>query len=224
MSDQTFSIHPIGVIHTPFKQKLGIPRQPGLAPSSLGTIKLRPEYAREDTLRELETFDYLWIHFWCHLSQSWRETVKPPRLGGKDKVGVFATRSPHRPNPIGLSVVKLEKVTKDFSIIVSDIDLADQTPIIDIKPYIPLWDSKPEAKLGWIERQPHMPSYQILWGDDIDRSQYPETFTMLLEETLRWNPRPSFEKSLDRTYTHTVDNYDVTWTFTGDCIRILAIT
>ena len=103
-------------VETPFVQKLGIPRQPSLAPSVKGRVILNREFAREDTLRGIESFSHLWILYWCHKSDSWRETIRPPRLGGKEKVGFLATRSPHRPNPIGLSVVKFEGIDSEKGI------------------------------------------------------------------------------------------------------------
>ena len=215
-----FKLSSIGVIHTAFKQKLSIPRQPGLAPSAQGIIKLNSDYAREDTLRGLESFDYLWIFFWCHASNSWRETVKPPRLGGKEKVGVFATRSPHRPNPIGLSAVKLERITSDFELIVSGIDILDQTPILDIKPYIHMWDSHPNASLGWINKQPDMPVYAVKWEDKIQKQELPISLVQIISETLKFNPRPAYDKSLNRHYTHQVDEFDITWSFDGEVVWI----
>ncbi len=215
-----FEVTSLGHIETPFKQKLGIPRQPGLAPSAEGIIHLNKEYAREDTLRGLESFDYLWIFFWCHESHSWRETVKPPRLGGKEKVGVFATRSPHRPNPIAISAVKLEKITDDYKIIVSGVDLLDQTPILDIKPYIHMWDSHPNASLGWINNQPELPAYPVVYKSEEFKKLLDAKLELLLFETLRWNPRPSYQKNLEQTFTHTVGHVDVTWRFDGEQIII----
>jgi hypothetical protein len=147
------------------------------------------------------------------LSESWRPTVKPPRLGGQEKVGVFATRSPHRPNPIAMSAVTLEEITEKFELIVSGVDLVDGTPIIDIKPYIHLWDSHPDANLGWIEKQPEMPEYPVVWLQESDRDLIGPELTLLLEETLRWNPRPNYGKESQRSYSHRLDSFDITWSF-----------
>ena len=219
----TYDLSPIGTIQTPFTQKLGIPRQPGLAPSAVGTIILNKDFAREDTLRELETFSHVWIMFWCHQSESWRETIRPPRLGGKEKVGFMATRSPHRPNPIGLSVVRLESIDKNFNIHVSGVDILDNTPIIDIKPYIPMWDSIPEASSGWIERTPELKPVDVIWSNESDKNLTHEQKS-LIEETLRWNPRPSYEKKLDRSFIHTVFQVEVTWSFDGSKVTVKKTT
>jgi len=219
----SFNVRSLGVITTPFTQKLGIPRQPGLAPSAYGVIKLHKDFAREDTLRELKSFSHLWLMFWCHQSDSWRETIRPPRLGGKEKVGFIATRSPHRPNPIGLSVVKLESVDKDFNIHVSGVDILDQSPIIDIKPYIPMWDSLPEANSGWIEKTPELKPVKVIWSEGV-RASLSLEHIQIIEETLRWNPRPSYEKNLDRSFIHTVSGVEVTWSFDGEKVSIESTT
>lgn len=145
----------IAHIRTDFPDKFGIPRQSGLVESLQGTIIFEPEYRNPEILRGLEEFSHIWLlwKFSKSKKEHWSATVKPPRLGGKKRVGVFATRSPFRPNDIGLSCVKLEKIELDEKvgpiILVSGVDLLDMTPIYDIKPYIPFTDCKPEASEGY---------------------------------------------------------------------------
>ncbi len=220
-----FNLQIIGKIETPFTQKLGIPRQPNLAPNIKGRILLNKEFAREDTLRGLETFSHLWILYWCHMSTSWRETIRPPRLGGREKLGFFATRSPHRPNPIGLSVVKFEGIDSDFNILISGMDILNETPVLDIKPYLPMWDSLPEASNGWIEQT------ETLRPLPVNFDQLPSAQLQLLhneqktalKETLCWDPRPAYIKDEDRSFIHQIFDLEITWKRDPEKITILAI-
>ena len=142
-------------IHTQFPEKFGIPRQSGLVPSALGSIVMEPEYRNPDAFKGIEEFSHLWLlwEFSKAKQDGFHATVAPPRLGGKERRGVFATRSPFRPNSIGLSCVKLEQVTYDTPdgpiLTVSGVDLLDGTPIYDIKPYLPYVDAHPEAAGGF---------------------------------------------------------------------------
>jgi tRNA-Thr(GGU) m(6)t(6)A37 methyltransferase TsaA len=145
------NFEPIGYIESCFKERFGTPRQPSLVPSAQATLKLRPELNLSAGLKGLEGFSHVWLVFVFHqnTNKSVKTTVHPPRLQG-ESIGVFATRSPHRPNPIGLSVVKLEKITKD-ELVLSGIDLIDGTPILDIKPYLPEIDAVKNASGGWTD-------------------------------------------------------------------------
>ncbi len=149
------SVKAIGFVSSPFKEKFGIPRQPGLMSQAKGIIKLNPDPDLKTALRSLEQFSHLWIVFVFHQhgGHKWKPSIRPPRLGGNVKVGVLASRSPHRPNPIGISAVAIEKIDLDAingpEIFVSGVDLLDGTPVLDIKPYIPYADSIPEANAGW---------------------------------------------------------------------------
>ena len=152
----TLTLSLIAHIHTPFAEKFGVPRQSGLAPTA-GRIVFAPEYRNPDALRGLEGFSHLWLVWVFDRSarDGWSPTVRPPRLGGNQRMGVFATRSPFRPNPIGLSCVELSGVewdTPDGPVLhVRGADLVDGTPILDIKPYLPYCDAKPEAKGGFTD-------------------------------------------------------------------------
>ena len=162
----------IAHIRTDFPDKFGIPRQSGLVESLQGTIIFEPEYRNPEILRGLEEFSHIWLlwKFSKSKKEHWSATVKPPRLGGKKRVGVFATRSPFRPNDIGLSCVKLEKIELDEKvgpiILVSGVDLLDMTPIYDIKPYIPFTDCKPEASEGYT-RETKMHELEVIFPQNL---------------------------------------------------------
>jgi len=225
MTFSKLEIEPIGLIHSPFQQKLGIPRQPGLAQSVESKIILNPNLAKEEVLRGLESFSHLWILYWCHKSESWRETIRPPRLGGKKKLGVFATRSPHRPNPVGLSVVTIKSINSDYSISIHGADILDQTPLVDLKPYLPLWDSIPAANNGWVDTTEELKPVTVEIKECCKEKfggldQYTQT---IIFETLRWDPRPAYAKEEGRNFTHTINHFDVTWAKTKASIQVIDV-
>ncbi len=193
-----FIFEQIGVIETDFHDKFGIPRQPGLAKSARGVIKLNHHPFLLQALKGLDSFSHLWIVFVFHQhdSKAWKPSIRPPRLGGAKKVGVLASRSPHRPNPIGLSCVKIEKID-GYDIHVSGVDLLNNTPVLDIKPYVPYADSIPEADGGWaregITRVPLKYSEQALEMIDKVRQKNPD-FPKLVEEVIELDPRPASQR------------------------------
>jgi len=177
-------VTPIAHIHTDFKDKFGIPRQSGRVPSLEGRIVFLPQYRNPDALRGLEGFSHLWLLFDFSLShrEQWSPTVRPPRLGGNKRIGVFASRSPFRPNPIGLSAVRLLRIEYSESeggiLIVGGCDLLDGTPILDIKPYLPFSDCHPDAIGGYADKVneyrlevdfPRKPPYHSPYGKATDR-------------------------------------------------------
>ena len=150
-----YNLEPIGTIESCFKEKFGIPRQPGLAPAAQATLVLHPPYSNPGAMAGLEAFSHIWLIYIFHAIEKgkWKPTVRPPRLGGNKRTGVFATRSNFRPNPLGISAVKLEKIVPDGETIrleLSGVDLLDGTPVLDIKPYIPFADAHPDATSGWL--------------------------------------------------------------------------
>ncbi len=152
----THTIQPVGVVHSCFTEKFGIPRQPGLVTSGAGEIELLPEFSRDELLKEIDGFSHIWISFLFHqaLEDGWRPTVRPPWLGGQKRVGVFASRSPHRPNFMGLSVVRLEAIEKRDKTIflkISGGDMLDGTPVLDIRPYLPYSDRINDATNGYAD-------------------------------------------------------------------------
>jgi tRNA-Thr(GGU) m(6)t(6)A37 methyltransferase TsaA len=192
----TYEFKPIGVAHTPFTQRFGIPRQPGLVPGAKGVLKLGSDPDLLHAIKGLEAFTHLWIVF------VWKPTIRPPRLGGKVKMGVLASRSPHRPNPIGLSAVQLDRI--DFTakggpeIHVNGIDLLDGTPILDIKPYLPYADSIPNAGSGWAheEIQKTEVAFEPKAEEKIAHAEANgfEGLRDLIEQLLAIDPRPGFQK------------------------------
>ena len=148
MTTETLSVRPIGVVHSPFKERVDAPRQPILARGVEGSIELFSGRNFEQALEDIQGFNFIWVVFWFHLNTTWKPKVSPPRSGLRR--GVFATRSPYRPNPIGLSVVNLRKVD-GLILSVQSLDILDGTPVLDLKPYIPYTDSLPDANSGWLE-------------------------------------------------------------------------
>lgn len=154
-----FHFKPIGIIHSCFTQKFGIPRQPGLSSHAHATLELHHDYARTEAVRELASFSHIWVVFVFHQNTGlkWKPTVRPPRLGGNKRIGVFASRSGHRPNPIGISAVRLQGVESGAGKVVlhlGGVDLLDGTPVLDIKPYIPYADAIEDAESGYAEQAP----------------------------------------------------------------------
>ncbi len=147
----SYSLEPIGYVRSCFREKFGTPRQPGLIPSATGEIVVHPPYHTPHAFTQLEQFSHIWVLFLFHqaLRDEWKPRVRPPRLGGNQSLGVFASRSPFRPNNIGLSPLKLERIEygeRPGRLFVSGIDLLDGTPVLDIKPYVPYADALPEAR------------------------------------------------------------------------------
>ena len=158
MNDLTLTLHPIAVIHTPYKEKFSVPRQPDLVQDGIGIVELLPPYNSPEAVRGLEQFSHLWLIFQFDKVPhgKWQSTVRPPRLGGNQRVGVFASRATHRPNPLGLSKVELRQVECIHGRVflhLGSVDLVDGTPIFDIKPYIAYADSEPEAKSSFAQEK-----------------------------------------------------------------------
>lgn len=186
----------IATYHSPLKEKFGIPRQAGLAPALEGRIIFEPSFRDPNALRGMEGFSHLWLLWGFSANRetgSWSPTVRPPRLGGNASLGVFATRSPYRPNPIGLSAVSIKKIelsTPDGPVIhVAGADLMDGTPIYDIKPYVAYADAHPDAVNGFVDANPWQPLTVII-PDDI-RAQIPDAEA--LEQVLSQDPRPQYQ-------------------------------
>ncbi len=202
----------IAHIHTDFPEKFGLPRQSGLVKELKGRIVFLPEYQNADALRGIEEYDYLWLlwKFEGVEREKWSPTVRPPRLGGETHMGVFATRSPFRPNPIGLSSVKLERVelTKEGPILeVSGIDLRDKTPIYDIKPYLPYVDSHPEARGGFAHEKASY-ALEVEFPEELLR-QIPKEKQAAIVKVLEQDPRPAYHKDAERKYGVAFAGFDV---------------
>ena len=206
----------IAHIHTDFPTKFGIPRQSGLVNSLKGTIVFEPEYRNPDALRGLEGFSHIWViwGFSKAMGNKWSPTVRPPRLGGNIRVGVFATRSPFRPNPIGLSSVKLEGIEQIAGqgtvLQVSGVDMMDNTPIYDIKPYLPYVDSHPEAEAGFAE--PIKDYRLVVKFPDQWLCLIPEECREAILEVLALDPRPSYQEDPNRIYGMEFGGFDINFT------------
>ncbi|MBQ8369155.1 MAG: tRNA (N6-threonylcarbamoyladenosine(37)-N6)-methyltransferase TrmO [Clostridia bacterium] len=222
----------IAHIRTDFPDKFGLPRQSGIVPGLSGTIVFEKEYRNPDALRGLEGYSHLWI-IWGFSgafassgeSRKWSPTVRPPRLGGNRRMGVFATRSPNRPNPIGLSCVKLESVeygTDAGAVIhVSGIDMMDGTPIYDIKPYLPHADCQPDA-LGGFSSDVTGERVEVVIPDAL-LAKLPENKRDALTALLREDPRPSYQNDPERIYGFPYAGFEVKFTVSNGVLTVCGI-
>lgn len=217
----------IARIRTDFPTKFGIPRQSGLVESLKGMILFEPEYRNPDAVRGLEGFSHIWLiwQFSESLRETWSATVRPPRLGGNTRYGVFATRSPFRPNPLGLSSVKLDNIELDAKLgpvlHVSGVDLMDTTPIYDIKPYLPFIDSRPEAIGGFADA---FKEYAL-------EVEFPEKWISFIPierretliEVLSNDPRPSYQDDAERIYGFEFMQYDIRFTVRDGILSVCEV-
>lgn len=221
----SFSFEPIGTARSCFPEKFGIPRQPGLVGEAQAVIELASDPRFAETVRDLDAFSHCWVLFVFHdaLKEGWNPTVRPPRLGGSRRVGVFASRSPHRPNPIGLSAVRIERIEparkgRGPRVHVSGVDWLDGTPILDLKPYLPYSDSRPRATTGWLPSAPPR-TRQVTFTlaararlRTLERSGYPK-LKKLITGLLRQDPRPAHQNDeIDRIYKMRLLDLDLHWT------------
>ena len=217
----------IGHIHTEFPTTFGVPRQSGIIASLQGTIVFEPEYRNPEAVRGLEAFSHLWLiwEFSEAKRDTWSPTVRPPRLGGNTRMGVFATRSPFRPNPIGLSSVKLEKIEMDPQLgpvlHVSGADLMDGTPIYDIKPYIVYTDSHPEAVSGFATT-PAERLLEVVFPEDLLEKVVPEQRESL-KAVLAHDPRPQYQDDPNRVYGMAFGPYEVRFKVNDPNLTVLDI-
>ena len=214
----------IGHIHTDFSSKFGIPRQSGLVPELKGIITFEPEFRNPQAFRGLEEFSHIWILWKFSKSEKehWSATVKPPRLGGKKRMGVFATRSPYRPNDIGLSSVKLEKISFDEKLgpmlYVAGADLLDGTPIYDIKPYIAYTDSHPDAAEGFAGTVKEK-ELQVDFPEEL-LEKLPKEKRDAILGVLSQDPRPAYDTDETRLYGVEFAGFDVRFTVTGELLQV----
>jgi len=215
----------IARIHTDFPTKFGIPRQSGIVASLQGKIVFEPEYRIPEAVRGLEDFSHIWLlwEFSEAVRDSWSPTVRPPRLGGNVRKGVFATRSPFRPNPIGLSSVRLEKVDIDPNLgpvlYVSGADLMDGTPIYDIKPYIAYTDSHPEAVSGFAST-PAEYLLEVVFPEDL-LQKIPENQRKSLVDVLAHDPRPQYQDDPERIYGMAFGGMEVKFKVEGNRLVVV---
>lgn len=222
-------IKPIARIYTEFPEKFGIPRQSGLAKALRGRIIFEPQYRNPDALRGLEGFSHMWL-IWefsaNRTSRQWQPTVRPPRLGGNAHLGVFATRSPFRPNPLGLSCVEIDSIdlfTEDGPVItVKGADLMDGTPIYDIKPYIRYADSRQQAVCGYVDALEER-SLKVVFPSELSGKIGDTSVIPSLIETLRLDPRPSYHDDPERVYGLSFAGLNVKFKVNGPVLTVVDV-
>jgi tRNA-Thr(GGU) m(6)t(6)A37 methyltransferase TsaA len=240
---EALTLTPIAITRSCFADKFGVPRQPGLTRHAHADLLIQPPFDREDAFRGLESASHLWLTFQFHqaVRAEWRPVVRPPRLGGNRKIGVFASRSPFRPNSLGLSVVRnrgLVRKQGKLVLQISDHDLIEGTPILDIKPYLPFADSISGAHLGWAEEAPvellpvvFLPEAQQQLAElckDDSPQKYPD-FAALIEDVVSYDPRPSFRRGREEERIYGAHLYDVNVRFrfvtdeTGTRVEVLTV-
>ena len=228
-------LRPIGVVRTPFVEKFGIPRQGGLVDEIHATLVLDAPYNREAAWRGIEGFSHLWLLTWFHADKGAEAalTVRPPRLGGNARLGVFATRAPYRPNPVGLSLVRLVQVERldneTVQLHVAGADVLDGTPLLDVKPYLPYVEALPEARGGFAPDDSGG-RLRVVWTEQGRvacaswSARYPD-LAALVEALLARDPRPAYRNDEDggRVYGMRVYDLDVRWRVRGDAVEVLDV-
>lgn len=229
-----FSFNQIGVIRSPYKEKFAVPRQPGLIEDGGGELQLLAPYNQPEAVRGLSDFSHLWVMFVFHqtMDGGWRPTVRPPRLGGNARMGVFATRSTFRPNPIGMSLIELKAVHcrgTEVILELGSLDLVDGTPVIDIKPYLPFAESQPLARAGFAQTAPDADMqvcFSITAEQQLAQQQqrYPH-LRRFITQVLAQDPRPAYRKedSESREYAVLLLEFNVRWRVIGQQTEVLSI-
>lgn len=219
----TYHIDPVGFIQSPYKEKFAVPRQPRLAPSATSRVKLVGDANSPEAVRAIEQFSHLWLLFLFdqNLDAGWRPTVRPPRLGGNERIGVFASRATFRPNGIGMSAVELKGVVQEGNqtyLELGSVDLVDNTPIIDIKPYIPYSDSIPDALGGFAEKEPDILNVYLSIEAQKSLASHPQKshIEAVIKEVLGQDPRPAYKKGKTDTKEYAVNLFDLNVKFIVD--------
>lgn len=229
-----FELTAIGITHSPFKEKFGTPRQPGLVSEAHFTIELIPPYDTRDALEGIEQFSHLWVSFIFHKNKDkrWSPKVRPPRLGGNKSIGVFASRSPYRPNPMGLSVVELVGIREENNKLLIEIkgaDLVEGTPVLDIKPYIPYSDSIEQAKAGYAEQAPGT-KLGVIFSEQsrqqlkLASQQYPQ-LESFIRQVIELDPRPAYvgNNETSKQYGVKLFEFDVQWQVNKGLATIISL-
>ena len=229
-----FPITPIGTIRSPYREKFAVPRQPGLVSCAIGELELLPPFNDPLALREIEHFSHLWLIFQFHecADAPWHPTVRPPRLGGNARMGVFATRSTFRPNPVGMSLVELRGIRchKEHVILeLGGLDLVDGTPVVDIKPYLPFAESLPDARASYAQDAPQA-SVDVTFSEDLAEQlpkleqRYPH-LRQFIAEVLAQDPRPAYRKNEEegKTYAVWLLDFNVRWRVTPSGFEVFAL-
>lgn len=231
--NKSFEFHQIATVHSCYKEKFGIPRQSGLSDHAEAIIEFTEAYNNQEFIRELDGFSHIWVVFVFHqhTNKDIKATVRPPRLGGNKRIGVFASRSSYRPNPVGMSVVKLNKIITDkqkIQLHVTGADLLDGTPVIDIKPYIRYADSIVDARDAYAEFPPEK-SLDVVFSDEADIAlskitQHHKNFKDLIIETLSLDPRPAYIDDSSRVFGIALSDYNIQWLVKEGVAQVIKIT
>lgn len=205
-------LRPVAILRTPFAEKFGVPRQSGLIPEAEGRVEFGAEFAAPDFVRGLEAFSHVWLVTGFHQNPPWTgaATVRPPRLGGNERVGVFASRAPNRPNGLGLSLVRLLAI-EDGALRVGGVDMVDGTPVYDVKPYIPWCEALPDAKADWVREAPFVRGEEAVMIPVEVAAKVGETTTRLLRQMLRLDLQPAYQDEAGRMYGMTLAGWNITW-------------
>jgi len=228
-----YTFAPVGILRSPFREKFGIPRQPGLAPHAISRLELLPAFATAECLNGLQAFSHLWLLFAFHATaaQGWQPSVRPPRLGGNAMRGVFASRSMFRPNPLGLSAVELLDIVdgaQGKELILRGADVLDGTPVLDIKPYLPYADSLPHAQAAYAQTVP--PLLAVQWSEqavaDARVLAVPDALRLLIDEVLAQDPRPAYRSAGNdaREYGVWLADVNVRFTVVDNAVVIVALS
>lgn len=216
-------IRPVAILRTPFAEKFGVPRQSGLVPAAEGRVEFLPEFAAPDFVRGIEAFSHLWLVTGFHKNPAWdgAATVRPPRLGGNERVGVFASRSPLRPNGLGLSLVRLLAI-EPGALRVEGIDCVDGTPVYDIKPYLPYCEAKPDARADWAGTAPTArPVEQIVIPSEL-AATLPPGVLALARQLLALDLQPAYQAAeAGRIYGMTVAGWNLRWRHIGEAVEVV---
>ncbi|NAZ91024.1 tRNA (N6-threonylcarbamoyladenosine(37)-N6)-methyltransferase TrmO [Vibrio toranzoniae] len=222
-----YSIEPIGCIESPYKEKFAVPRQPRLVPTSSSRIRLVDSANCLESVRNIEQFSHVWLLFMFdkNLEAGWKPTVRPPRLGGNERIGVFASRATFRPNGIGMSAVELKGVSQEKGqtwVDLGSVDLVDGTPIIDIKPYIPYSDSIPDALAGFAADEPEVLEVNFSQQAQTKLVQHPQGHHIIqvIKEVLGQDPRPAYKKGKPDSKEYAVNLFDLNVKFVVETLFI----
>ena len=229
MGDQ-LEVKIIARVHSCYREKFGIPRQPGLVDRARASIEFFPPYNRKEMFKEIEKFSHIWVHFLFHeaVDDGWKTTVRPPALGGQQRVGVFASRSPHRPNHFGLSVVRLYGVKVNESGVSLDVgggDFLDNTPVIDIKPYVPYSDCVEDASAGYSGQK--IASLPVAFTEgarkfcEVYKNETSRDLQGLIEQVLAQDPRPASQRNRDKRFGMQLWEVDIRWRVEDGVVKVL---
>lgn len=219
-------LRPIAVLRTPFAEKFGVPRQSGLVPEAEGRVEFLPEFAAPEFTRGLEAFSHVWLITGFHENPPWTGSavVRPPRLGGNERVGVFASRSPNRPNPLGLSLVRI-LAHEPGTLRVAGIDAVDGTPVSDVKPYLPWTEAVPDAKSDWAPAPPAEADAGAVVIPEAIEATLGKDAARLVRGLLRLQLQPAYhELDASREYGMTVAGWNVRWRCTGGRVEVFEAT